>query len=63
LNYAHAGHSAGRPEIVPSWQGWARNPTSGRDSGMGGTPAGNAESSLDAPPKVLEFLAKSLAVR
>jgi dienelactone hydrolase len=60
LNYPHAGHSAGRPEIVPSWQGWTRNPTSGRDTEMGGTPAGNAESSLDAAPKILEFLQKSL---
>lgn len=62
LNYPHAGHSAGRPEIVPSWQSWTRNPTSGRDTEMGGTQAGNAESTLDAPPKVLEFLAKSLSV-
>jgi dienelactone hydrolase len=61
LNYPHAGHSAGRPEIVPSWQSWTRNPTSGRDTEMGGTPAGNAASTLDAPPKVLEFLAKSLS--
>jgi dienelactone hydrolase len=60
LNYPHAGHSAGRPEIVPSWQGWTRNPTSGRDTEMGGTPAGNAESSLDAAPKILDFLAKNL---
>jgi dienelactone hydrolase len=60
LNYPHAGHSAGRPEIVPSWQGWTRNPTSGRETEMGGTPAGTAESSLDAAPKILEFLAKSL---
>jgi dienelactone hydrolase len=63
LNYPRAGHSAGRPEIVPSWQGWARNPTSGRDTEMGGIPAGNAESSLDAPPRILEFLAKSLSVQ
>jgi dienelactone hydrolase len=62
LNYPHAGHSAGRPEIVPSWQSWIRNPTSGRNTEMGGTPAGNAESTLDAPPKVLEFLAKNLSV-
>jgi dienelactone hydrolase len=60
LNYPHAGHSAGRPEIVPSWQGWTRNPTSGRETEMGGTPAGNAASSLDAAPKILEFLEKSL---
>ena len=58
LNYPHAGHSAGRPEIVPAWQTWIRNPTSGRDTEMGGTPAGNAESTLGAPPKILEFLAK-----
>ena len=31
LNYAHAGHGAGRPEIVPAWRGPVRNPTSGRD--------------------------------
>lgn len=60
LNYPHAGHSAGRPEIVPSWQGLTRNPTSGRDTEMGGTPAGNAESSLDAAPKILDFLAMNL---
>lgn len=63
LNYPHAGHGAGHPEIVPSWQGWTRNPTSGREAEMGGTPAGNAESILDAPAKVLEFLAKSLSVQ
>jgi dienelactone hydrolase len=61
LNYPHAGHAAGRPEIVPAWQSWVRNPTSGRDTEMGGTPKGNAESSLDAPPKVLAFLAKNLS--
>jgi dienelactone hydrolase len=62
LNYPHAGHTAGHPEIVPSWQSWTRNPTSGRDTQMGGTPAGNAESGLDAAPKVLDFLARSLSV-
>jgi dienelactone hydrolase len=61
LNYPHAGHAAGRPEIVPAWQSWVRNPTSGRDTEMGGTPKGNAESSLDAPLKVLAFLAKNLS--
>lgn len=63
LNYPHAGHGAGRPEIVPSWQSFVRNPTSGREMEMGGTPKGNAESSLDAAPKVLAFLAKSLATQ
>jgi hypothetical protein len=37
-----------------------RNPTSGSDVEMGSTPQGNAESSLDAAPKVLDFLAKVL---
>jgi dienelactone hydrolase len=60
LNYAHAGHAAGRPEIVPAWQGEVRNPTSGRDVEMGGTPKGNAESTLDAIPKVIDFLRQSL---
>jgi len=61
LKYPHAGHSAGRPEIVPAWQGATRNPTSGRDVEPGGTPKGNAESSLDAIPKVLDFLQRSLS--
>jgi dienelactone hydrolase len=60
LKYAHAGHGAGRPEIVPAWQGEVTNPTSGREMEMGGTPKGNAESTLDAIPKVLEFLEQSL---
>ena len=60
LKYAHAGHMAGRPEIMPVWRG--RNPrlVFGREEDAGGTPAGNAESSLDAMPKVLQFLHQSL---
>lgn len=56
LNYAHAGHLAGRPEIVPTWRGrvWSRR------MDFGGTPEGDAQSTLDAIPKVLEFLRSSL---
>ena len=61
LEYPQAGHGAGRPEIVPAWLGATRNPTSGREVEMGGTPKGNAESSLDAAGKVIEFLRESLA--
>jgi dienelactone hydrolase len=61
LKYPHAGHAAGRPEIVPAWQGATKNPTSGRDVEMGGTPKGNAESSLDAIGKVIDFLQQSLS--
>ena len=61
LKYPHAGHAAGRPEVVPAWQGPTRNPTSGREVEMGGTPRGNAESSLDAIPKVMDFLQQSLS--
>jgi dienelactone hydrolase len=61
LKYAHAGHGAGRPEIVPAWQGRTTNPTSGREVEIGGTPQGNAESTLDAIPKVLDFLQQSLS--
>ncbi len=61
LNYPHAGHAAGRPELVPAWQGAVRNPSSGRDVETGGTPQGNAESSLDAIPKVIDFLKQSFA--
>jgi dienelactone hydrolase len=51
LNYPHAGHLAGRPEIVPAWLGGGN---------LGGTAKGNAQSSLDAMPKVLEFLRTNL---
>lgn len=61
LSYSHAGHRAGRPEIVPTWHGRVRNPTSGREENLGGSVQGDAESSLDAIPKVLEFLRESLA--
>lgn len=60
LEYPHAGHRAGRPEIVPTWHGSITNPTSGREEDLGGNPKGDAESSLDAIPKVLEFLRQSL---
>ncbi len=50
LTYAHAGHLAGRPEIVPAWHG----------GNFGGTARGDAQSSLDAIPKVLDFLRTSL---
>ncbi len=60
LKYPHAGHRAGRPEIVPTWHGAVRNPTSGREENLGGRPQGDAQSSLDAIPKVLEFLRESL---
>ena len=61
LKYPHAGHRAGRPEIVPTWHGSVRNPTSGREENLGGNAHGDAQSSLDAIPKVLEFLRASLA--
>jgi dienelactone hydrolase len=56
LDYPRAGHLAGRPEIVPAWHGgvW------GRGAEFGGTPKGDAQSTLDAIPKVLEFLRTSL---
>jgi dienelactone hydrolase len=54
LRYSHAGHLAGRPEIVPAWHTEVGRPF------PGGSPKGDAESSLDAIPKVLEFLRTSL---
>jgi pimeloyl-ACP methyl ester carboxylesterase len=60
LKYPHAGHRAGRPQIVPTWHGTTRNPTSGRDENLGGSPQGDAQSSIDAIPKVLEFLHTNL---
>jgi dienelactone hydrolase len=61
LKYLHAGHRAGRPEIVPTWHGRVIQPVSGRGMELGGTPAGDAKSTLDAIPKVLDFLRQSLA--
>ena len=61
LKYPHAGHFAGRQEIVPAWHSTVVNPTSGRENDPGGSAEGDAKSSLDAIPKVLEFLRKNLA--
>jgi dienelactone hydrolase len=61
LKYPHAGHRAGHPGIYPTWYGRITHPVSGREEHYGGTPEGNSESSIDAPPKVLEFLGKGLA--
>ena len=60
LKYPHAGHRAGRPEAVPTMHGKVVNPTSGREQNLGGSVEGDAQSSLDAIPKVLEFLRQSL---
>ena len=60
LKYPHAGHSAGRPDIVPAWHGHPRQVVSGREMDLGGSPRGDVESSIDSMPKVLEFLKKSL---
>jgi hypothetical protein len=60
LKYSHAGHGAGHPEIVPAWHGPERHPISGKLIDRGGTVAGNAESSIDAAPKVIEFLRQNL---
>jgi dienelactone hydrolase len=60
LKYAGAGHRAGRPEIVPTWHSSIRNPTSGREENLGGSAPGDAQSSIDAIPKVLEFLREGL---
>ena len=60
LKYHHAGHGAGSPGIIPAWHGRMEHPLSGREVDLGGTVEGNAQASLDAAPKVLEFLRRSL---
>jgi dienelactone hydrolase len=60
LKYPHAGHRAGRPEIVPTWHGRSTHPISGKSIDFGGNAEGDAASSLDAIPKVLQFLRDSL---
>ena len=59
--YPHAGHRAGRPEIVPSWHGAVKHPVSGREVNVGGSAEGDALSSIDSIPKVLSFLEHALA--
>ncbi len=56
LNYPRAGHRAGSPGISPAWHGTTVHPVSGRAIDLGGSPVGDAESTLDAMPKVLRFL-------
>jgi dienelactone hydrolase len=63
LKYPHAGHLAGFPEIVPAWHGSVRHPVSGAMMDFGGTAKGDAQSSLDAIPKVLEFLRTNLEAK
>jgi dienelactone hydrolase len=58
--YPHAGHRAGRPEIVPMWHGRMRHPVSGREMFLGGSAEGDAASSIDAIEKVLQFLHTNL---
>jgi dienelactone hydrolase len=60
LVYPHAGHRAGLPEIVPTWNHGMTHPVAGTPMDPGGSPEGNAESTLDAIPKVLGFLAEAL---
>jgi hypothetical protein len=45
---------------VPTWHGPLRHPITGRPIDYGGTPEGNALSSVDAVPKTLDFLSRSL---
>jgi len=61
LKYPHAGHLAGRQEFIPAWHSEIRNPTSGQENDLGGSAEGDARSSIDSIPKVLEFLRKSFA--
>jgi dienelactone hydrolase len=61
LSYPHAGHRAGEPWIIPTWSSGPKHTLSGESLYLGGTPEGNALSTLDADPKVLAFLQESLS--
>jgi len=61
LNYPHAGHRAGNPLIIPTWASGMKHALTGEPEDLGGTPEGNAASSLDAIPKMLDFLQQSLS--
>jgi dienelactone hydrolase len=60
LNYTKAGHLAGRPAIAPVWHTEFSEKDSDAKEDWGGSPQGDAESTLDAIPKVLDFLCHSL---
>jgi hypothetical protein len=60
LTYPHAGHHAGQPAIIPAWHGVIGYPGSRFETNSGGSAQGDAASSLDAIPRVLAFLARSL---
>ncbi len=63
LKYPQAGHLAGNPGIVPAWHARVMQAVSGRESDLGGSAEGDAQSSIDATPKVIEFLRQSLQSR
>ena len=60
LKYPHAGHRAATPELFPTWHGPTIHPVSGEKTDFGGSVQGDAESTLDAISKVLEFLQENL---
>ena|SRR6202035_944298 len=60
LKYPHAGHRAGMPEIMPAWFRRMMHPVAWTPMDPGGTPEGNAKSTLDSIPKVLSFLNEAL---
>jgi hypothetical protein len=60
LNYPHAGHTVGQSGIFPAWHGRVRHPVSGREIDLGGKVEADAQSTIDAMPKVLTFLHQSL---
>ncbi|HEY0759071.1 MAG TPA: acyl-CoA thioesterase/bile acid-CoA:amino acid N-acyltransferase family protein [Acidisarcina sp.] len=61
LYYPHAGHRAGVPQIEPAWHNGLPHPSTGIVTLYGGTPEGDAQSSLDSIPKVLAFLHDNLS--
>lgn len=61
LNDESAAIRADLPEITPAWHWTLIQPIAKRPIYMGGAPKGDANSSLDAIPKVLAFLRQSLA--
>ena len=56
LKYPHAGHAAGMPGIIPSWHGKTIHPLSGRLIDWGGSVPGDAMSTINSMPRVIDFL-------
>jgi dienelactone hydrolase len=63
LTYPEAGHFACLPPYIPTTMTWSRHPLTPFAMELGGSPHANAEAAADLWPRIVAFLARSLAPR